>query len=114
MDNTKKVQRWLSQLVRCHDQGQVIVAQVGQGDHSPAFLAHCHERLEFFAARQKVLTARMRRLERQVTAEVADMRKELLDKIHAAVKQHGQVVLKRTDEDGVQIDILPAEKTKSS
>jgi hypothetical protein len=100
--------------VRCHEQTQAIVAQVEQEDHSPAFLAHCHERLEFFAARHIVFTARMRRLERQLTADVADMRKEILDRIDAAVKRHGQIVLKRTEEGGVQIDILPAEKMKSS
>lgn len=114
MDNTKKVRRWLSQIVRCHDQAQALVAQVEQGNHSPAFLAHCQERLEFYAAREKVLTARMRRLERQLTADVAEISKAMLDTIHAAVKRHGQVVLKKTNEGDVQINILPAEKMKSS
>ena len=117
MDNTKKANRWLSQLLHCHNQAEAIVAQVEQGQHSDAFLAHCQERLEFFAAREQVLTSRIRRLHGQLTREVAEARNRvaeasegLLDTIYDAVKKHGNLVLTNRDDGGVEINIPPAEK----
>ncbi len=117
MDVTKKANRWLAQIRHCYEQTNAIIAQTQEGQHSAAFLAHCQERLEFYAARDKVLAGRMRRLERQLKQEIAAEKarlaqasKKLLDTIYDVVKQHGTVILTRKDDGGVEVDILRAEK----
>lgn len=93
MDTNKKINRWLSQALHCAEQIRAIATQAEEGQCS-AFLAHCQERLEFFAAREQVLTRRMRRLERQLAQELAEANirlaegsKRLLDTIYDAVRQ---------------------------
>jgi hypothetical protein len=127
MDNTKKINRWLSQILHCYEQTNAIITQAEQAP-SAAILAHCHERLEFFAAREQVLQRRMRRLERQLEQEVAEASKrlagpssnlaeaskKLLDTIYDAVRQRGKVTLTKKNDGGVRIEIPPAEKKKSS
>ena len=117
MDTTKKVNRWLAQIRHCYEQTDTIIAQTQEGQHSAAFLAHCQERLEFFAAREQVLTGRMRGLERKLTQEVTEEKArlahasmKLLDTIYDAVRQRGKVILTRKDDGGVQIEIPPAKQ----
>ena len=74
MDNKKKINRWLSQILRCYEQTNAIIAQAQQA-RRPALLAHCHERLQFLAAREQVLQKRMGQLERQLEQELADANK---------------------------------------
>lgn len=134
MDNKKKINRWLSQILRCYEQTNAIIAQAQQAC-CPALLAHCHERLEFLAAREQVLQKRMGQLERQLEQELADANKrlaeaeqrlaepsndlahaskKLLDTIHDAVRQRGKVTLTMKDDGSIRFEIPPAEKNKSS
>ena len=117
MEIKKKADRWLSQLLHCRSQSEAIVAEIERGPHSAAFLASCHERLEFYSAREQVVSSRIRRQHRKLTQKLAEARNDvaeasqrLLETIDDAVKKHGKVVIMKKKNGSVEIEVPATEK----